>query len=150
MTSGGEAMSPESGICPLTGGASGRQPAAAAAPIAAPLITTAIMKSHPLPRWPRFLTPPAALAPIVSAVVHRCGGVPADAQTAVTLLGRGELVCCFDERGFAAIALRAGAPIVPVAILGSPVRRIEFRAPIRRSERDSGYDRLDDRQRNAG
>ena len=56
----------------------------------------------------------------------------------------------FDERGFAAIALRAGAPIVPVAILGSPVRRIEFRAPIRRSERDSGYDRLDDRQRNAG
>jgi hypothetical protein len=121
------------------------------APIAAPLITTAIMKGHPLPRWPRFMTPPAALAPpIVSTVVRRCGGVPADARTAVALLGRGELVCCFDEREFAAIALRARAPIVPVAILGSPARRIEFRAPIRRSERDSGYDRLDDRQRNAG
>jgi hypothetical protein len=117
------------------------------APIAAPLITTAIMKAHPLPRWPRFMTTPAALAtPLVSAVLRRCGGVPAEPETAVALLRRGELLCCFDERGFAAIALRGRAPVVPVAILDSPARRIEFRPPIR----DSGYDRLDDRQRNAG
>jgi hypothetical protein len=97
------------------------------------------------------MTTPAALAlPIVSTVVRRCGGVPADAETAVALLARGELVCCLDELGFAAIARRARAPIVPVAILDSPARRIEFRPPILRSERDSGYDRLDDRQRNAG
>lgn len=104
------------------------------APIAAALITTAIMKRHPLPRWPRFMTGEVALAlPVLSAVVRRSGGVPANPETAVALLERGELVCCFDEREFAWIALRAGAPIVPVAVVDSPARRIEFRAPIHRS-----------------
>ena len=124
----------------------------APSPVVAPLITTAIMKHHPLPRWPRFMAPDAALAlPIVSAFLRRCGAVPGDAGTAGTLLERGELVCCFDEREFAAIAVRAGAPIVPVAVVDSPARRIEFRPPIHRSERNSGYDRLDGhRHGNAG
>jgi hypothetical protein len=113
------------------------------APIVAALIATAIMKRHPLPRWPRFMTGETALAlPVAATLLRRCGAVPADPIAAVGLLERGELVCCFGERGFARIARRAAAPIVPVAILDSPARRIEFRAPI---GPDPRYDRDDGR-----
>lgn len=102
------------------------------APIAAGLVATALMKRHPLPRWPRFPTADPILSlPIVSTAVRRCGAVPSGAQTTVGLLERGELVCCFDERGFAELAACSGAPIVPVAIVDTPARLIEFRAPIR-------------------
>lgn len=107
--------------------------AAAPSPVAAGLVTTAIMKWHPLPRWPRFPAADAILAlPFVSTAARRCGAVPAGPQTTVGLLERGELVCCFDEAEFAGLAACAGAPIVPVAIVDTPARRVEFRSPIRR------------------
>ncbi len=112
-------------------------------PIVAGLVTTAIMKCHPLPRWPRFMVGQQLLGvPLVSGIARRCGAVPAGAEDAVALLERGELVCCFDQPGFAELGRQTGAPIVPVAIVGTP-RRVEFRSPIVRSNPESGYDRLD-------
>jgi 1-acyl-sn-glycerol-3-phosphate acyltransferase len=109
-------------------------------PFDASMMTVAIMKRHPLPRWPRFMVLDWAFTlPFLSAFVRRCGGVPASPHNAVQLLSEDELVMVFPEGvkgtgkpfadryrlrrfgrgGFVEVALRTGAPIVPVAVVGS-------------------------------
>ena len=99
-----------------------------------------LMREHPLPRYPRFLVLNWAFAlPWVSVVIRKVGGVPASPYNAMRLLEQDELVAVFPEGikgagkdfkdryrlqrfgrgGFVEIALRAQAPIVPVAVVGS-------------------------------
>jgi 1-acyl-sn-glycerol-3-phosphate acyltransferase len=109
-------------------------------PFDATMMTMAIMKEHPLPRWPRFMVLDwAFVLPFISSFMRRCGGVPASRHNAMRLLGEEELVMAFPEGvkgtgkafseryrvqrfgrgGFVEIALRTGAPIIPVAVVGS-------------------------------
>lgn len=77
--------------------------------------------------------------PVLGDVMARCGGVPATEENAETLLARGEVIACFPEAEqsysrsfrhryelgtfedatFLDAAVRAGAPILPVAIVGA-------------------------------
>lgn len=109
-------------------------------PFDASMMTMALMKEHPLPRWPRFMVLDWAFTlPYVSAFMRRAGGVPASPHNALGLLADEQLVIAFPEGvrgtgkpfseryrlqrfgrgGFVEVALRSGAPIVPVAIVGS-------------------------------
>jgi 1-acyl-sn-glycerol-3-phosphate acyltransferase len=109
-------------------------------PFDATMLTVAIMKRHPLPRWPRFMVLDWAFAlPFLSAFMRRLGGVPASPHNAARLLGSDELVMIFPEGvkgtgkpfseryrlqrfgrgGFVEIALRTGSPIIPAAVVGS-------------------------------
>jgi 1-acyl-sn-glycerol-3-phosphate acyltransferase len=106
----------------------------------AAMIATAIMREHPLPRPTRFLALRWAFElPWLSVAVRRLGGVGASPYNAVRLLEEDQLVAVFPEGargigknwseryrlqsfgrgGFIEIALRTGAPIVPVAVVGS-------------------------------
>jgi 1-acyl-sn-glycerol-3-phosphate acyltransferase len=109
-------------------------------PFDATMLTMAIMKEHPLPRWPRFMVLDwAFVLPFLSAFMRRVGGVPASPHNASRLLGQDEVVMAFPEGvkgtgkpfseryrlqrfgrgGFVEVALRAGAPIIPAAVVGS-------------------------------
>jgi 1-acyl-sn-glycerol-3-phosphate acyltransferase len=106
----------------------------------ATMISVALLREHPLPRQPRFLVLNWAFElPWISTAIRRVGGVVASPYNALRLLGQEKLVAVFPEGvkgtgkpyseryrlqrfgrgGFVEIALRAGAPIVPVAVVGS-------------------------------
>jgi len=106
----------------------------------ATMIGVALVREHPLPRNPRFMVLDWAFdLPWISIFVRRMGGVVASPFNALRLLEQDELVAVFPEGikgagkpfgeryrvqrfgrgGFVEIALRAGAPIVPVAVVGS-------------------------------
>jgi 1-acyl-sn-glycerol-3-phosphate acyltransferase len=109
-------------------------------PFDASMMTLAIMKEHPLPRWPRFMVLDwAFVLPFLSAFMRRVGGVPANHDNAAGLLEADQVVMVFPEGvkgtgkpfseryrlqrfgrgGFVEVALRTGSPIVPVAVVGS-------------------------------
>jgi 1-acyl-sn-glycerol-3-phosphate acyltransferase len=100
----------------------------------------ALLRGHPLPRQPRFMVLNWAFdLPWVSVFIRKVGGVVASPYNALRLLEQDQLVAVFPEGvkgtgkpyseryrlqrfgrgGFVEIALRAGAPIVPVAVVGS-------------------------------
>src|SRR4051794_2339390 len=104
------------------------------------MVGCAILKEHPLPRFARFLVLNWAFElPWVSVAIRKCGGVPASPYNAIRLLEQDELVGVFPEGvkgtgkdfkdryrlqrfgrgGFVELALRTGAPIIPVAVVGS-------------------------------
>jgi 1-acyl-sn-glycerol-3-phosphate acyltransferase len=106
----------------------------------ATMISFALQREHPLPRLPRFLVLNWAFdLPFVSVAIRKVGGVTASPYNALRLLEQDELVAVFPEGvkgtgkpfrnryrlqrfgrgGFVEIALRSGAPIVPVAVVGS-------------------------------
>jgi 1-acyl-sn-glycerol-3-phosphate acyltransferase len=106
----------------------------------ATMISFAIQREHPLPRFPRFLVLNWAFdLPFISVAMRKVGGVVASPYNALQLLEEDELVAVFPEGvkgagksfreryrlqrfgrgGFVEIALRTGSPIVPVAVVGS-------------------------------
>ena len=106
----------------------------------ATMMSLAIQREHPRPRHPRFLVLDWAFElPYVSVIMRKVGGVVASPHNALRLLQEDRLVAVFPEGikgtgkpfsqryrlqrfgrgGFVEVALRAGAPIVPVAVVGS-------------------------------
>ncbi len=104
------------------------------------MIRTAIMVEHEQPRHARMLVADFAFAiPALSDFLLRTGNVLAHPNNAQTLLERDELVGVFPEGvkgaakrfsqryqvqrfgrgGFVQVALRTGAPIIPVAVVGA-------------------------------
>lgn len=104
------------------------------------MMSLAIQREHPQPRYPRFLVLDWAFTlPFVSVTMRKVGGVVASPYNASRLLEQDELVAVFPEGakgagkdfseryrlqrfgrgGFVEIALRTGAPIIPVAVVGS-------------------------------
>jgi 1-acyl-sn-glycerol-3-phosphate acyltransferase len=109
-------------------------------PFDASMITGALMKTHPLPRWPRFMVLDWAFSlPFLSAFMRKVGGVPASPHNATRILESDDLMMVFPEGakgtgkpfsdryqlqrfgrgGFVEIALRTRSPIVPIAVVGS-------------------------------
>jgi 1-acyl-sn-glycerol-3-phosphate acyltransferase len=106
----------------------------------ATMMSIAVLREHPLPRYPRFLVLDWAFElPWVSSMIRKVGGVVASPYNALRLLEHDQLVAVFPEGimgtgkpfseryrlqrfgrgGFVELALRTGAPIVPVAVVGS-------------------------------
>ena len=106
----------------------------------ATMMSVAILKQHPLPRYPRFMVLDWAFRlPWISSFMRRVGGVVASPFNAMRLLEQDHLVVVFPEGakgagkpfseryrlqrlgrgGFVEVALRTSSPIVPVAVVGS-------------------------------
>jgi 1-acyl-sn-glycerol-3-phosphate acyltransferase len=106
----------------------------------ATMMGVALLREHPLPRYPRFLVLNWAFElPWVGATIRKLGGTPASPYNAMRLLEQEKLVAVFPEGvkgtskdfkdryrlqrfgrgGFVELALRTRAPIVPVAVVGS-------------------------------
>ena len=106
----------------------------------ATMIGMALLREHPLPRHARFLVLNWAFdLPWLSVAIRKVGGVAASPYNALRLLEHDQLVAVFPEGvkgtgkpfceryrlqrfgrgGFVELALRSGAPIVPVAVVGS-------------------------------
>src|SRR5256714_6539639 len=104
------------------------------------MIRTAILAEHPQPRHARMLVVDWAFAvPFTNMLLVKTGNVLAHPDNATALLERDELVGVFPEGvkgaakryldryrirrlgrgGFVQVALRTGAPIIPVAVVGS-------------------------------
>jgi 1-acyl-sn-glycerol-3-phosphate acyltransferase len=104
------------------------------------MIRTAILAEHPHPRHARMLVVDWAFAmPFTNLLLVKTGNVLAHPDNALALLEREELVGVFPEGekgaakgyrnryrirrlgrgGFVQVALRTGAPIIPVAVVGS-------------------------------
>jgi 1-acyl-sn-glycerol-3-phosphate acyltransferase len=104
------------------------------------MIRTAILAEHPHPRHARMLVVDWAFAmPFTNMLLVKTGNVLAHPENATALLERDELVGVFPEGvkgaskpyrsryrvrrfgrgGFVQVALRTGAPIIPVAVVGS-------------------------------
>lgn len=104
------------------------------------MIRTAIVAEHPHPRHARMLVVDWAFAmPFTNMLLTKTGNVLAHPDNATALLERDELVGVFPEGvkgaakqyrdryrvrrlgrgGFVQVALRTGAPIIPVAVVGS-------------------------------
>jgi 1-acyl-sn-glycerol-3-phosphate acyltransferase len=104
------------------------------------MMSLAILREHPQPRYARFLVLDWAFTlPFVSVLMRKVGGVVAAPHNAARLLDEDELVAVFPEGakgagkdfseryrlqrfgrgGFVELALRAAAPIIPVAVVGS-------------------------------
>ena len=104
------------------------------------MVRTAIMAEHPQPRHARMLVVDWAFAmPFTSILLTRTGNVLDHPDNATTLLERDDLVGVFPEGvkgasklfrdryrvqrlgrgGFVQVALRTGAPIIPVAVVGA-------------------------------
>jgi 1-acyl-sn-glycerol-3-phosphate acyltransferase len=104
------------------------------------MIRAAILAEHPHPRHARMLVVDWAFAmPFTNLLLVKTGNVLAHPDNAMALLERDELVGVFPEGekgaakgyrnryrirrlgrgGFVQVALRAGAPIIPVAVVGS-------------------------------
>lgn len=111
-----------------------------ALPWDAAMIALAVLREHPLPRPVRYLVLDGAFElPWVSVGLRKLGGVVASPHNATRLLEQEHLVGVFPEGvggsakpyaeryrlrrfgrgGFVEIALRTGAPIVPVAVVGA-------------------------------
>jgi 1-acyl-sn-glycerol-3-phosphate acyltransferase len=109
-------------------------------PYDAAILKTAVLRLHPAHRRVRPLVPDFGFhLPYFGALATRVGGARACPENASRLLAHGELVAVFPEGlkglgklyreryqlqrfgrgGFAKLALRTGAPLVPVAIVGS-------------------------------
>jgi 1-acyl-sn-glycerol-3-phosphate acyltransferase len=109
-------------------------------PFDASMLVGAIMKEHPLPRWPRPMVLNWAFElPFLSFFMRKVGGVPASPFNAIRLLEQDEIVMVFPEGvkgtgkpfseryrlqrfgrgGFVEVALRTRSPIVPVAVVGA-------------------------------
>jgi 1-acyl-sn-glycerol-3-phosphate acyltransferase len=106
----------------------------------ATMMSVALLREHPLPRHARFLVLNWAFdLPWISVGMRKVGGVVASPYNAIRLLEQDQLVAVFPEGvkgtakpfsqryrlqrfgrgGFVELALRTGAPIVPVAVVGS-------------------------------
>lgn len=106
----------------------------------ATMMSIAMLREHPLPRYPRFLVLDWAFElPWISSAIRKVGGVVASPYNALRLLDDDQLVAVFPEGvkgtgkpwseryrlqrfgrgGFVELALRTGSPIVPVAVVGS-------------------------------
>jgi 1-acyl-sn-glycerol-3-phosphate acyltransferase len=104
------------------------------------MIRAAIWAEHPKPRHARMLVVDWAFAmPFLSVLLQKTGNVLAHPENATELLERDQLVGVFPEGvkgaskpfkdryrvkrlgrgGFVQVALRSGAPIIPVAVVGA-------------------------------
>ena len=104
------------------------------------MIRTAILAEHPSPRYARMLVAEWAFAwPFLGEWLLKTGNVLAHPDNAIELLSRDELVGVFPEGvkgatkpfaeryqvgrfargGFVQVALRTGAPIIPVSVVGA-------------------------------